>query len=356
MSGHDEVAELIAVLDEWSREKGGVNTYSPDFKATLNDVARSSSPLTSTDVPPSLAIYPDTNLTTHLQQHDQSLASLQRLRARACALCLDNETATAANKQLIAEYLELDVSLQTPGYGKLPLDKKVKVLRTAQQQAREHLGETFVITAVRGVETNGAPSELVHHHVPVSISWAGVQEALQGMTKGWQAREAGFGDGYSSKFGKWLYLPSKDGIPEKVPRTLTAEADYKPMRKILEPPNMAAVIWHERLWEASQTARAQWSEIEQEEKDRSEDDWLKKNGWLPFHPDLDPDFKASDEWDIVGGVGVVEDSKAPSVEPLSDHEDRSAPPKRKATGDEEQRAAKRSKPQTRSHNRKDSQG
>ncbi|KAK4541315.1 hypothetical protein LTR36_008073 [Oleoguttula mirabilis] len=336
MSGHDAVAELIAVLDQWLREKDGITTSRPDITSVLDDVARASScsPFATTDVPPSLAIYPNTSLATHMLQHDQNLASLHRLRARASALCLDQQTALAANKQLMAEYLQLDSSLRVPGYEKLPLDKKVKALRTAQQQAREPLAETFAVTVVRGIGSSGASDELTTHHLPAITTWAAFQDVLRDATKGWRAREAGFAEGYSLRFGKWLYQVSDHDVLEKDEYDLTSEAEYQVLRKRLRDPHVYVMVWHERIWEASKAARALWCAICEEEKERAEDEWVKRHGWLPFHPDLDPTFRAAGEWDIGGEVGVVGDGRAPSVEPLSDQEEQPGSADSKGTSDE----------------------
>lgn len=346
------------MLDQWLREKGGIASYDPDIKPTLDDVARaarSSSPFATSDMPPSLAIYPNVDLASHLQQPDQNFARLGNLRIKAATICLEKQVALGANKQLIAEYLQLDVSLRKQGYAKLPLDEKLRVLRTAQQQAREQTEATFNIAVVRGNETNGTPSDLPRLYLPISMSWAGLQQALQETTKGWQAREEGFANGYSMKFGKWLYLISRSGVPDKIPHSLSTEVAYKTMREILDAPNTAVVIWHERLWEASQAARALWADICQEEEARTEDDWVKMNGWQPFHPDLDPDCHPGDDWDIEDGLSAM-DARAPSVEPLSDREDHSSTRKLNTTSDQDEQVTRKSRPQTRSHTRKGAGG
>jgi len=78
---------------------------------------------------------------------------------------------------------------------------------------------------------------------------------------------------------------------------------------------------------------------------------LKKNGWRVFEPSLDPDFHTEDEWEIDGGVdglGDFDDSRERSDAASPDGEADVMGVKRKVSGDETQRSAKRLKPQTRS--------
>ena len=89
----------------------------------------------------------------------------------------------------------------------------------------------------------------------------------------------------------------------KIDHDLASEAQYHALRKLLaKRDDTQIVIWHERLLAESITAREQWAEICKEEEERPEDDWVKKNGWKIFSPDLDPEFNTTLKWNIYDSV------------------------------------------------------
>ncbi|KAK5137903.1 hypothetical protein LTR08_006672 [Meristemomyces frigidus] len=330
MAAPDEATELIATLDRALLEGGNITTYKPNTRSVLDDIARSTNIFADDGVPASQSIYPDVTLSTHLRQHDQTLATLQHLQAKAAALALNKDTVTSAEKLLITEHARLATTFRIPDFENAPLRVKLKLLRAAQQQPQEQQEQpatstspsptvkTFAISTVSSVSSNGNPNTLVHTHLPDNTSWPEHQRAAQAATNNWQAADDGFAQGYSLEDGKWLYLIVAGGIPQTAPHDLSTETEYIALREALAAAkDIKIVIWHERLWTASLAARAQWAEICKEENERDDDDWTKKNGWEMFSPDLDPDFDGDVEWsmyddeDMVGttGAGLLADEE-----------------------------------------------
>jgi len=128
------------------------------------------------------------------------------MEACVAVLMANERVVTAVHLELDAEYQRLDANFHTQGYQKRPPMEKLAMLRIAQQRARDAVADpaatatgTFSTSVITGVETNGTPSDVVRHDLPLRLSWTGLQQRLQHATKGWQAREVGFSEGYKFK-------------------------------------------------------------------------------------------------------------------------------------------------------------
>ena len=90
-------------------------------------------------------------------------------------------------------------------------------------------------------------TDLHHIHrleLPVRASWKQCQDQLTELTKTWQAKEAGYPNGYSLRDGKWLYQTCKGSLVEKPMHDLATAQEYKDMRSLMDKTVAQVLIWH----------------------------------------------------------------------------------------------------------------
>ncbi|KAK3067387.1 hypothetical protein LTR53_015775 [Teratosphaeriaceae sp. CCFEE 6253] len=254
------------------------------------------------DLPPSLALFPDISLEQHLRDHDHEVASL-----KACLASASASTHKCAHTVLASEYMQLDASLRSAGYEKLGLQQKLIALRRAQAQALEADDEDFAVIAITGVsEWTGLPTSQQTYHLPIGVSWIGMQDALKDMTT-YALRKL---EGVTEQ-DRWQYQLAGD-TSEKGIKPLRTAADYDGMRKRMHADNATSVlVWHDRLCEASREARARAAERKTTTL-VEEDDSAEYGGWALWDPLAELDGESEPYELVTEGVldGCVANIKA----------------------------------------------
>lgn len=315
----ERVNDLLALLEQHLQYTGALLTTSrPQLEGAFSHISPEARRRLDSGVPPSLAIYPDVSLETHLEQHEQFTATNRNRAAKISALCLDQSLLSPAHDRLDGEHIQLDQQWRVAGFEKLSVPQKLAALCEQRQRALEPKIELMKIAAVTGLDWDGTPGNVTKYHLPKNASWAGVQEALQTMTTGWRSRESGYPDGYSLSDGAWLYQTTEDDVLRKEFHPLCSESEFHTMRRQMEREGLGIVIWHVILRKESDRLRAEADDIKDVRSRLSDGEPMNKDGTPMFNPTFDPwvDLANVGEIDFDGSLVDL----APDVEPLSEEE------------------------------------
>ncbi|KAK0279546.1 hypothetical protein LTR35_008736 [Friedmanniomyces endolithicus] len=237
------------------------------------------SPRTRIDLPPSLALFPNTELEQSLRDHDEEVASL-----KACIDAHTPDTRAVAHASLSAEYSSLHATRQVPGYAKLDLYQKLIVLRREQDREQQTHGDLIFI-AIMDISTSGLPHRQQEYRVSPAASWFRVREILEYATQRWRS----FDTWYPERLGpdtrecdpRWTYQLGGDAMKKAV-WALSTEEDYARLRvRMRKEGTLSVILWPEGLWDESVRTRAKAGENLREDVQDGE---LEMEDWATWGP------------------------------------------------------------------------
>ncbi|KAK5016672.1 hypothetical protein LTR16_003113 [Cryomyces antarcticus] len=257
------VEEFIGMLTEQAESAGDFLTTS---RSNFHDLFPSQSfaslwsdPSLSDNTP---SIFPEADLTFHIQSIDAEVARSEFIKARLDSASRDPTLVTTVSSVLDARLKAAGCSAAAFNRSELK-DLRVKVAYLhhllEKKGQRDHPHPRFAIHVVTALHLNGRP-QLQHIRTlfpPLSASWLDFQRILSDATATWQAAEAGHPHGYTLGSGKWMYYVVRNNIPSENYTSLVNETGYGRMRRLVCEEQVGLLFWHELTARASLALKAE---------------------------------------------------------------------------------------------------
>ncbi|KAH9827695.1 hypothetical protein Tdes44962_MAKER00421 [Teratosphaeria destructans] len=291
-------SELVTMLDQFLWLDGDdtkILFHNEDVAPVSNSISSQVLMASTPDIPASLACYPDVGLDALLQDEQKEKDLARHLGAKIARIKKDRRSAwQLAHWRLLCEWQTLPTALQQSSgasFEKLELPQALLALRRAQEVARTPPQDSFRVTLVTSVETNGLPGSMRPIYLDAQTSYRKFSYNLGAHLPNQYLRQAHFG---SPSGDSPAYLYHVGHSTSTSDRSLNTEEDFRSLVELLKGRNKDVLIWHERMWKESLASRAKWAEIKEMTVD--------VEGWEIFEPLYDPNFSRIDLKDVDLGI------------------------------------------------------